>query len=367
MLKVVTESVKKGKDDETAQKKIIEPLVEKKQKGEALSGAENEQLQDGQDKLGRITQLNSRNSALMRGLLVLALQTSVQSNDTEKAKAILDDLQKGSDNIEGGVASILMQLVQQLKEQIDELKAQKGKEEDLKKTVASFSTFLDKLAERPKMSEDERIFLSHSYASLDRHKEAAKLLAEIPEPKGEEGKPVDPAKLGRYNAIRIMYVKQMRLAKDYQDAEKILSDILKTPFGKGNIEAQRERLMLKEDQGKFGGKDGAVQGWDQLMRQLLPRIQQNAKIKEQYFDCYYHLCFSLYKNALKIEDATKKDAGIKRAAGFVKNLDAAEKDLSPEIKKRFQHLLEDSPELKKEYESQGGAAFLAAVTAKPAE
>jgi len=89
--------------------------------------------------------------------------------------------------------------------------------EQLRKTIASFSSFLDELTkQQEKTAKPEMIlFLGQSYSSLDKHERAAALLTTI-------GADAPPA---LYHLARVLYVRELRLAKNFSKAEAVLQEI----------------------------------------------------------------------------------------------------------------------------------------------
>src|SRR5262249_7408655 len=93
---------------------------------------------------------------------------------------------------------------------------------------------------------------------------------------------------------------------------------------------------------------GAVQGWHQLMRQLQPRLSDN-RVKEEYFDCYYHRAYCIFKDALKINDTKKKVNQMRIAADYIVKLEA-EANADNTAKARFTELLAQEPLLREQYD-----------------
>jgi len=76
---------------------------------------------------------------------------------------------------------------------------------------------------------------------------------------------------------------------------------------------------------------------------------QDNRIKEQYFDCYYHLTFCILQNALKKSDNKQKEKEIRAAASFVARLEE-QPDTGIEVcRKRLHELMEKEPLLKEAY------------------
>ncbi|HEX4716058.1 MAG TPA: hypothetical protein VH164_14135, partial [Ktedonobacteraceae bacterium] len=283
--------------------------------------------------------LKDKNPQLLRAVLGLAVRANVQDNHLDQGKQILELLQKlfPENSLE-----ILVQLVQQLRSHLQELRRQGAPASaQLTKTVASFSTFLDELAKQQQSAKPEIIlFLGQSYSSLDKHDRAAELFDSI---KGD-GPPA------LYHLARILYVRELRLGKEFAKAETALKDILASDWGKQHLEAKKESILLLEDQEKYqlSRTRGAIPEWNQLMQSLRPKLQDN-KIKEQYFDCYYHLTYCIFKNALKKSDKKLRQKDIQVAATFIARLEEQPDTGIEECKKRFEELLDKEPLLKEQY------------------
>src|SRR5207245_2461052 len=111
-------------------------------------------------------------------------------------------------------------------------------------------------------------------------------------------------------------------------------------------------ILLLEDQEQYqlSRTQGAIPQWNQLMLSLRPKLQDN-RIKEQYFDCYYHLTYCIFQNALKKSDKKQQEKEIQAAASFVARLED-QPDTGVEMcKKRFHELLEKEPLLKEAYQA----------------
>ena len=130
-------------------------------------------------KVGELADLKEKNPQLLRAVLGLALRASVQDNQVDQGKAILELLQQ---TFPENSFEILVQLIQQLRTTLEELRQQgTPAREQLKKTVANFSTFLDELTKQQQKSAQPEmlLFLGQSYSSLDKHERAAEILNTI--------------------------------------------------------------------------------------------------------------------------------------------------------------------------------------------
>src|SRR5262249_52471835 len=154
---------------------------------------------------------------------------------TKQAQEVFDVLNSTSNYFEGGSTGVLLEIVQQLKSQMAELEAAAAqdptKKEELNKILSGFTTFLDKLAEQPaNLSEDLIGFVANSYSGMKKHAKAAALLARIPAPKPSAGPPgektedkekreqEDRRREAFYHHVRLMYVRELRLDKQFDKA-----------------------------------------------------------------------------------------------------------------------------------------------------
>jgi len=291
---------------------------------------------------------------IVRQLLGLALRSNVQDSKIERAKELLDLLQR---TFPQNSLEIMVGFVQQLKAQIEQLRQQgEPAKPQLDKTVANFANFLDELTKQQEKSPKPEIFLflAQSYSSLDKHSRAAELADKISEPKSAGGNAQpDSKQLAVYHAARILRAREMRLDKQYTNAETALQEIMSKPWGKASLEVKKEGILLLEDQEKYTGKAGAIFAWNALMGQMKRRLEDN-KIKEQYFDCYYHMVYCMYKNALKMKEP-KSDDSIAKAATYIVSLETRLKNqpdpAAESCKNRFEELIQAEPALKKKYDA----------------
>jgi hypothetical protein len=289
-----------------------------------------------QDKLPEL-----KDPVLIRSMLGLGLRAAVRANQREQAQDILNVLlQKSAGGLEGASA-ILTELVSQLKGHIEELRAKgPAAKAELDATVASFTAFLDQLARQPpeKMSPDLIRFLAFSYASLDRHLEAAQLLGKIPEPAAGDGE-----KEQFYHAVRLLYIRELRQSTQYEEAKKEVLKALNS-WGAKNVDIRFEQVHLLEDQNKYAA---AARAWNDLMTKLRPQLTNNAKLRDKYFECYYHMVVCFYKNAQSLPDEAKKQKYTAQAAGFIHTLKTRQPDMGNEtLKLKYDELLQKEAPLK---------------------
>jgi hypothetical protein len=286
--------------------------------------------------------LKEKNPHLVRAVLGLALRASVQDNQADQGKQILDLMQKVFPETS---TENLVQLVQQLQIHVQNLRRQgPSAAERLRKTVASFSGFLDELGKQPERNSKPEItlVLGQSYSSLDQHERAAALF---------NGIQAD-APPALYHLARVLYARELRLGKDFARAAAVLQEILDSDWGMHHLEAKKESILLLEDQEEYqlSRTQGAIPQWNQLMLSLRPKLQDN-RTKEQYFDCYYHLTYCIFKNALKKSDQRSRQKEIHVAATFIARLEEQHDAATEVCKQRFEELLAKEALLKAEYEA----------------
>lgn len=278
-------------------------------------------------------------ATLLRGLLGLALRASVLDGKTDRAKDILDLLQTSAGDFENS-NTILVELVQQFRAQLEELR-KKGPSfrDEYDKTVTKFTAFLDELGKQPlqKLKPEMIRFLAYSYSGLEKHEKAAELLARVPNPTSPEDEKF-------FQTVRILYARELRLAKKHDEAGKVLQELMKTEAGKQSLDAKKEEIFLLEDREQFAP---AANAWNRLMSDLKRVKDVNP---QHYNDCLYHYIVCLYKYGQKATDAKKKQDFVTRAARLIVNIEASDPKMGG-LKERYQDLLDKESPLKKEYDN----------------
>jgi hypothetical protein len=342
----------------------------------------------------------------VRDILELALRSNVQTNNRKGAREILSLLQTiASNETLTGVATgikpteILVRLVLQLRAQVNDLRNQgEAKEAQLAKTVENFSAFLDELTkdldtltkELDKLSQasekknlKQRILglLARSYASLDKHKQAAELLKLIPVPQVKGKKKPKPADLPvDYLESQLLYVQELRKAKQFEEAEKVLNKLGLKLEGKYTLDklivaldAEKERILLLEAREEYGK---AISAWTRFMknprlrglradvnfRSILLKIKDEndrKKVAERFqnmyqdvlrlhYECYYHKTYCIYKYGVKMN----KPDFVKLAASNIHKLKSARDSEGWKFTQRdFRALLKAEPQLNKAFEA----------------
>ena len=241
--------------------------------------------------------------------------------------------------------------MQALAEQIGSLRKQgEQSKETLEKTMANVALFLDALADQQKNNArpESLLFLAESYASIEQFARAGEFASRIESPAGEKS---DDARAQQvYRSARVLILRSLRHAKNWQKADTMLDTIMATPWGPNSLDVKKERLFLLQDQGKFAGKQGAILGWNSFMIQLQPRLQDN-RMKELYFDGYFQLTFCIYQNALKQSDPKVKQRDLRLAANYILKLENQPDPAAEPCKKRLRELLADASPLREQYDA----------------
>jgi hypothetical protein len=292
-----------------------------------------------------------KNEKLKVPILGLALRANVQNAQPAKAQDILKILQDSDKGEELGSdpTQLLFSLASQLKEQVAELRKQGDKAKDqLDKTVNSFMLFLDELAKQEKLPVENRLFLAQSYSGLDKHDKAAALLEKLEEPAAG----ADAKQVGYYRGGRMMYVRELRLNKEYAKAAETIKQIEGQPWGK-NAQVKKEKILVDEDQEKYVP---AAKEWDALMAAIKPRVATDPNTKELYWEAYYHLVCCVYKDGFRQTDTKIRQARFKQAARYINQLEKSQKDWGGDAsRQRFAELLESEKPLRDAYDQLKGA------------
>jgi len=289
----------------------------------------------------------------------------------DQAKDTLELMKKTIGEFDkGGLTGILVGVVQQLKDQVEDLR-KKGPshQKELDETVSRFSAFLDELAKQQNLSDEVLRFLANGYASLGQHQKAADLLNQIPAPKP----PLSPDQEAQYLAVHILFARELRLAGQLDRAKKVLDDMAQTEQGKRSLELKKEQIMLEEDQGNWSQ---AAKDWDGLMKTIRPmfgqaqrnlnvqptpeemkKLEKENSFRDAYFDCYYQFTYCYYKYALTMKDDHLRQQTLEKVAGLI----AAVRDKQGEVwkaslKGRYDDLFQKEPLLKSLYDKQSRPA-----------
>lgn len=137
--------------------------------------------------------------------------------------------------------------------------------------------------------------------------------------------------------------------KQLDAAEKVLDKVLNTKGAVGILLAQKEKNHLLEDRGFYGR---AITKWSNFLqsRVLRQQIRQDPRLKEMYFDAYYHFVWCWYQYSQ--HDGKKyEEKYLKRAADYVLRLENAQnKEGWQLVEARVQGLFKEAPALKRVYD-----------------
>jgi hypothetical protein len=342
---------------------------------------------------------------VVRDLLELTLRAHVQKNDRAGAREVLGFLQAvaGDTKLTGGPTGIkpteiLVRLVVQLRGQVEDLRRQgPAAEKQLAQTVANFTAFLNELTkdldrltqDLDKMAQEEDkkslkskilVLLAKSYASLDKHKDAAELLARVPRPKAGKKKG-QSAEEREYLEAQLLYARELRLDRQFRQAASVLKRTGLKLTGKLSLsqflmamDAEKEKVLLVEDQRKYGK---AITQWTKLMnnqrfkrlrgdkdfREVLagykdenvrkrmaePLRKMHRELVKLFFDCHYHMVFCKFKFGETNSKEALRKKWVKKAASHLLLLKRARsREGWNYTKDKFAALLKKEPLLQKQ-------------------
>ena len=210
----------------------------------------------------------------------------------------------------GGSASVLNLLSDVMRDQMDELR-KKNDKDGLKKLQDGFATILINLAKQEANPTPEFSYLlARGYSSLGLHDKAVAMLEKVPEPKPKEGtKEVEKPALDLYHASRVLYIRSLRLSKDYDKAkaelDAIMGDPKKPGWGAAHLDALLEQVLLLEDTEKFGA---AATLANKHATTLRPKLNASEGFREKYFEFYYHTAYDYYRMASRSRKKRKPRA-----------------------------------------------------------
>jgi hypothetical protein len=198
------------------------------------------------------------------------------------------------------------------------------------------------------LTPDLKVLLVRAYSGMGKHKEALTLLAKLDKIAGEP-------ETQTQHLLELLKVRELRLDKKPKEASELLKTMIgtnqKKGWGFGNLTVRKEEILVSEDLGDYG--KAAVTA-SSLVRNMSRKVNAEntakSKFKDEYFECYYHLVFSLNKFAKSL--TKNRDRYLKQAAQELIRLEKNFPDFgSTESKERFTKLLNDEPELKTTYDS----------------
>jgi hypothetical protein len=297
-------------------------------------------------------------------VLGLALRAYVQLGKMPEAQEVLKLIErvKGTEGEFSDPTAVLRALVQELQTQVAALK-KAGDSKRLNETVVNFSAFVGELAKNPgkkKMEPADYFFLGRCYASLEKYKEAADIYAKIEAPKALSKKEKltedEERQVQTYWYAQMEYARQLRQIggenkkANLAMAYKTLMRLKNHPNARGGPDADMEIFKIYEDNEDYGR---AITEWGKFLSSMQKSPKKDEpKMKEMYFDGYYHYILSTYRYSQTDKArAMKKDKTMaRRAADFIVRLERLGGDGWDIAGQRLQELLEREPPLREAYD-----------------
>jgi hypothetical protein len=291
-------------------------------------------------------------------ILGIALRAQVQKGDITAAKVTLDVLQRltGQKGEDHDPTAVLRSLLFEIQQQLKELR-QKGDHNRLKKTIETFSAFIDALSQRTDkkiLNRNDIIFLANCYNSLSEYGKAAKLYGQVQPPAFDKEKANDEKykedfekERQAYWLMQVLYGSALRQSKQSAEAKKVFERILSAPDAAGKLLAEKELIIITEEDGLYGT---AIGRWGKFMSndKLLKQIRQYEEAKKVYFDAYYHYayCWFKYSQGPKIKGTEKEPKFLQRAADYIFKLETSKnRDGWKYAEPQFRELLRQEPVL----------------------
>jgi hypothetical protein len=167
-----------------------------------------------------------------------------------------------------------------------------------------------------------------------------------------------------YRPVQIFYIRELRLAKTpetLKKASEVLAKVMGEPappikkgWGRTDLIALKELGILMEAKGEW---KEAFAHWVPLVTQLSKKVESQPRLKEHYFECYFHMALAYYKLGEGNADPAKREKGIEAAAKHILTFEKRWDGFGDEAsQKRFTELLGQEAPLREEYEKQKKAA-----------
>jgi hypothetical protein len=329
----------------------------------------------------------------------LALRSSVQEGDIDRAQEILKQLQHVSVKDSAGAGGPLVAVLKEVQSQISEMRRTDPMR--LKDTLDKFTSFLEALAKQPNLARDVKILLAQGFSSLDKPARAIELLTSIEAPKEKDpGAPpkssgddaayedakakYDTAKAA-YDAAwkphwfaQLVHVRALRQAgrlaedkaeraKSFAAADELLDEMIGTGQKPGwafnSLEVRREKIFLLEDQEKW---QEAMSAWVAMQKpfakfSIPPKDERETRIRAAYYEVRFYMVRLVCLSKHKMKDLKKKEADLRKLATQIvqQEKDPQTSDFGgASVRRLYQDWLEDEPEMRKAYEAAGGKALL---------
>ena len=320
-----------------------------------------------------------------RNLIISAMTACVQDKKVDKASELLEVLQSGGGTIESNL-TVMQQLVGAIRGQIEGLKKE-AKVDEAKELSESFTQFLDKIAENPKLPNAAITFLGNGYQSVDQPAKAVKLYEDTLAKQFTNTGKTDAEKEEQAKAhevfrrkLQVEEVKALRMAggdENFKKATAMMREIVGDPiaakgppkgWGYSNIAIRKEYIYLLEEQKQFGA---AIANWTRMSKEFVPSIPGKPKegdkdgaTKASKRNLFFELNYEAQRASAKAY-ATADLAKIKKDKAFVdgKLEDIGQKlhdlletntDILPDLREKIIALVMEYPQVRKKFEALGG-------------
>jgi hypothetical protein len=121
-------------------------------------------------------------------------------------------------------------------------------------------------------------------------------------------------------------------------------------WGRSNLDALKENALVLEARGQY---KEAFPEWTNLVKNLAKSVNSNPRLKEPYFECFYHMVLSYLKREQASGDNEKIKKAVETAAAQIVAFEKSWEDFGSETSKsRFLDLLAKEPDLKQWYEKK---------------
>ncbi len=295
-------------------------------------------------------------------IIGLAMRATVQKGKIAEARdllRLLERLHGEEDALAANPANVLRILVKELEIQVRDLQ-KAGDQAKLDQTVKHFSAFLVELTKNPGpkgLAKHDLYFLGNCYSSLKQHDKAVEFFRQVPAPPqlsqgGVQLTEEQEQDLHFYSFMQVKLAEQLRLAGNVKEAHKVLVTLKSQPNARSLLLLDKEMNHVLEDSGLWGT---AATKWGEFLnnRALKDDLSNDNRLKDLYFDGYYHYAYSTYKYSQqdKAKAAKKQDVYLRRAADYILKLEFTPGSEGwDRVGARFLELIEREPPLKAMYE-----------------
>jgi hypothetical protein len=293
------------------------------------------------------------NQQLARGVLDNALRATIALNKLDQTQKVLDGYKElaTSDSADAGAAEVLKELVAFIPPQLEELKhtGDAAALDAAKKKFGEILTNTLKPLQGDKLTPQLIAYTARLYSSMDQHKEAADLLEKVAEPSAD----APDTDKNTYHGIRLQLARERRFNGEKETARKLMNEMMgdakKPGWGRKELPVLIENIELL---GAEGDNKSAAEIANGLAQKLLPKIDTDPRLKEDYVQCCFLTVENVYRQAAKVKEKTpdKYAMGVKTAAGLAVELARKQNGfVSDASRLRFRDLMDAEPDLKADF------------------